>query len=598
MYEKFFNISNELLCLSNREGYFEKVNPSFVRLLGYDESELLSKPYINFVHPEDREKTQDAARVLENGNKLKNFENRYRCKDGRYKVLLWQGSIDSESNKVISVAKDITKLKKTENELNQLSKVLTDHHIIAFTDKKGVITEVNDNFCKISGHNKNELIGKTHKVVNSGLHTKNFWKKLWNKLESQETWVGIIVNRKKNGELYYVYSTIAPLLNLDGTTKGYVALRFEVTNEIVIKNNYKRTINILNETNSIAKVGGWELIVETGELNWTDETFNILEVEKTNDSKPVLAQGLELFVDEHKPIVHRAVNEAIKNGTPYQLEVKARTAKGNELWVFTNGRAHYKYGKVVSLSGTIQDIDDKKITELNLLEEKKKSLQSAKLASLGELSAGIAHEINNPLTTLIGNANILKRSKTLNEKEKLQIERIYSASERIAKITKSLTKFARDSFEDEHQMTCLLNIIDEVVSLTTIKAKKHHCELIVKDIDDIQIYCNKNEIEQVLINLVNNAVDAVKDLNERWVKLESIIDDKTITLTVTDSGEGIPKDVSDKLFDPFFTTKPDGEGTGLGLSISKGIVENHNGEFYIDHKAVNTKFVIKLPKTK
>ena len=101
----------------------------------------------------------------------------------------------------------------------------------------------------------------------------------------------------------------------------------------------------------------------------------------------------------------------------------------------------------------------------------------------------------------------------------------------------------------------------------------------------------------MLINLVTNAIDAIEELDERWIKINHIIDaeNNKIIFTVTDSGDGIPKEVQQKLFQPFFTTKDVGKGTGLGMAISKGIMDSHNGEFYINNHSDNTEFVLKLP---
>lgn len=596
MLEKFFNMSLDLFCVANNEGFFVKVSPSFSEVLGYREEELLSRPYIDFIHPDDLKKTQvTVGDILNLEADVESFENRYRCKDGSYRFLSWRSRVDPEDKLIYAVARDVTKLKESQVELNQFRQILTDNHIIAFTDKAGRITKVNDKFCEISGYAREELLGQTHQVVNSGVHSKEFWKELWKTISSGKAWNGVIENRAKDGTHYFVSSTIAPILDIYQNISGYVAIRFEVTNEVNAKNDHKRAMEILNETNSIARVGGWELIVETGELNWTEETFKILEVEKKDGSKPVLAEGLELFVPEHKPIIDNAVRNGIEKGQPYSLELKAQTAKGNVLWVYTNGRAHYKDGKVSTLSGTIQDIDLRKKAELKIDEERKKTEQSAKLAAIGELSAGIAHEINNPLTALLGNSEILALSKELSEKDQEKVERINRSAKRIHAIARQLTKFARSSQDDKFAQVALSEIISEVMLLATAKAKKFSCSIQVPEETTTILNCNQVEIEQVLINLINNGIDAIKDKDERWIKLEVEENSELIKIKVIDSGEGIDTETANTLFEPFFTTKAAGEGTGLGLSISKGIIEKHQGKMYIDYDAHNTTFVIEFP---
>lgn len=594
MNTKLFNLTSDLICIANNEGYFLDVNPAFMNTLGYSKEELLSKPYLDFVHPDDKDKTINTARYQETGGDVRDFENRYLCKDGSYRILSWNSSVDEEEGVIYAIARDVTQYREKEYQLNQINNALYGHSIFAATDKEGVITEVNDEFCRISGYSREELIGQTHQIINSGKHSDAFWKELWETISSGRTWSGVIQNKAKNGDYYFVHSIITPTLDSHGEVDGYVAIRFEITKEIYLQKDLNRIFRILNETNAIAKVGGWELIVETGELNWTDETFKILEVEKKHDQKPMLPEGLELFIPEHKPIIDEAVKRGIEFGEPYSLELQAQTAKGNVLWVYTNGRAHYKNGKVVKLSGTIQDIDEKKKAEMALEKERAISAQNAKLATLGELSAGVAHEINNPLAIAMGCLSMLEKNKDDPEKYNKKLGLIEKSCKRIQKITKGMLKFSRQG-DKEIKPISIATIVDEAVSLAQLKAKKFSIRLESQVSSKTNILCNDIEVEQVIINLVNNAIDAIKDMDERWVNVEAIDSEGFVIVKVIDSGGGLSPEIAEKLFDPFYTTKELGEGTGLGLSISKGILEEHNSTIHIDHNCVNTCFVLKFP---
>ena len=110
------------------------------------------------------------------------------------------------------------------------------------------------------------------------------------------------------------------------------------------------------------------------------------------------------------------------------------------------------------------------------------------------------------------------------------------------------------------------------------------------------VECREAEIGQVIVNLINNACDAVKDENQRWVKVEVCSNSEKVFIQVTDSGPGIPDDLKEKILKPFFTTKPVGQGTGLGLSITKSILDAHQGQLCLDENSKNTKFVVELPK--
>lgn len=596
MFEKFFEMSRDLMCVATIDGYFIKVNPAWSKALGYTEKELTEKPIMDFVHPEDKERTTKVVAELNKGNDALNFENRFLHKNGTYRIISWSSRIDLKEKLLYATARDVTEQRHLEEKLNNLNETLFKHSIYAKTDKRGVILDVNENFCKVSGYSRDELIGKTHKIVNSGVHSKEFWKEMWNTILTGKTWSGVIENKKKSGESYHVFSIFTPQLDSQGNIEAFLAIRFEVTKEKLLQKDLNHTLQILNETNSIAKVGGWELIVETGELNWTDETFRILEVEKKEGQKPLLDEGLELFIPEHRSIIERAIERAIKYGEGYSLELKALTAKGHRFWVFTNGHAHWEDGKVVRLSGTIQDIHSQKMARLELDEERKRAAHNAKLATLGELAAGIAHEINNPLAVLIGTISSIQGK--MDDPERLQkgFDAMERSCHRISAITNNLVKHARRNSDEELKAVKLGLIVEEAVSLATLKAKKFDTAIDYEINSNAKILCNEIEIEQVLINLINNAVDAINELKDKWVKIVVQDHGEWVVCRVMDSGTGMTKEKAKDIFEPFFTTKGVGEGTGLGLSISKGILEAHNSTISIDHNAKHTCFILTFPK--
>ncbi len=230
------------------------------------------------------------------------------------------------------------------------------------------------------------------------------------------------------------------------------------------------------------------------------------------------------------------------------------------------------------------------------LELKHKSLvHKDKLASLGEMSAGVAHEINNPLAVIVGTIPLLKKYKNdeLKFEEKSQV--LLKSAARIEKIVKGLKKFSRTSTSELHKIHLLLEIINEAVLITEAKLKRHFITIKVNVDSNIKILCDDIEIEQVIVNLINNAADAIKDKNEKWIEIRTQIENEFVVLQIIDSGLGISPEVESKLFQPFFTTKIVGKGTGLGLSISKGIIEEHKGALSINRNIKNTCFEIKIP---
>jgi PAS domain S-box-containing protein len=228
--------------------------------------------------------------------------------------------------------------------------------------------------------------------------------------------------------------------------------------------------------------------------------------------------------------------------------------------------------------------------------ERLKVLRTSRLASLGEMSAGIAHEISNPLAIIEGSTNLL--TKFLNNPEKLisKIEAIKKSCGRISKIVSGLRKFSRSGDKIELSLHSLSAIAREVLKLTESKSKRHDTSVTMESKTDASVFCNEIEIEQVLINLINNAIDAVKTNPEKWVKVLLFDDNDSVVLRVIDSGSGIPENVRNKLFEPFFTTKKVGEGTGLGLSISKGILDEHKATITVVTDYPNTCLEVRFPK--
>jgi C4-dicarboxylate-specific signal transduction histidine kinase len=232
-----------------------------------------------------------------------------------------------------------------------------------------------------------------------------------------------------------------------------------------------------------------------------------------------------------------------------------------------------------------------------LEEQRKQAIQSAKLSSLGEMAGGIAHEINNPLTIIGSHAKILKRSNTTNDpKINESLDKIIVTTNRIAKIIKGLRSFSRDSFNDPYAPTSIAKIVSGTLELCHEKLKTNSIILKVSVPEDLEANCQEIQIAQVLMNLISNSVDAIEFLDDKWIEISAYDINNQIKLIVTDSGNKIPDEISEKIMLPFFTTKEVGKGTGLGLSISKGIVESHNGKFCFDKKAEHTTFVIELPK--
>ena len=250
------------------------------------------------------------------------------------------------------------------------------------------------------------------------------------------------------------------------------------------------------------------------------------------------------------------------------------------------------------------------ITESKRAEEEKRNLlgqlvRAEKLAAVGELIAGVAHEINNPLTGIVGLSELLLREnkENLDEDTKKDLKSIFESSERIKKIVRNLLRFARREAPERKDVS-VNELLERVLSIRDYEMKVKNVELKKNyQLDLPLVMADPSQLEQVFLNLITNAEYAIHDNQGKAGTLTiatSVVPDnaggKTVVIEFSDTGPGIPSDVLPKIFDPFFTTKPVGKGTGLGLSVSYGIVKEHKGEIYGRNRAEGgAVFTIELP---
>ncbi len=278
------------------------------------------------------------------------------------------------------------------------------------------------------------------------------------------------------------------------------------------------------------------------------------------------------------------------------------TSKGERLLHTMKVPIYDSNGNPKFLLGISEDITQK-VSDKQLLEEQRiKLLHAEKMTSLGEVAGGIAHEINNPLAIIQGRVEQLKRyaENDLLDKERVitTTDSVINTIKRVTKIIRGLRNFARDAEHDDFEPAKVAEVVSETVDFCRTRFNNHGVELEVEEIDPtIFINCRSVQISQVILNLLNNAFDAIEGKADPYVKIKVVSHDNTVDIRIIDSGLGISRDVAEKIMLPFFTTKEVGKGTGLGLSISSAIIQTHKGRLYVDHSQSNTTFVIELPKS-
>jgi C4-dicarboxylate-specific signal transduction histidine kinase len=250
----------------------------------------------------------------------------------------------------------------------------------------------------------------------------------------------------------------------------------------------------------------------------------------------------------------------------------------------------------------VQDVSERVRAEKTILEQQIRAAAASKMAALGEMAGGLAHEINNPLAIISGHAQQLKDMVDSDHFEKrtawLHADKVDQTTLRISKIIRSLRLFARDGQDDPFEGSSLREMIDNTLEFCQQRLKSHDIDLRVGPIpENLTLECRPIQIGQVLLNLLNNAHDAVSRLPVKWIELSVQDLGARVHIAVADSGPGIEPELRTKILEPFFTTKEVGKGTGLGLSISKGIIESHQGRLFVDENSTHTRFVIELPKS-
>jgi signal transduction histidine kinase len=317
-------------------------------------------------------------------------------------------------------------------------------------------------------------------------------------------------------------------------------------------------------------------------------------VNVTQSATPVKIGSLGVEMDH---LLHQGFRDFIaESSESYQRDIFIGTESSRKKFVFSFSK--YDGDQKVIMIGT--DVTSAWKFEQDALVNRQIAANASRLAELGEIAGGIAHEVNNPLAIIDGKARQLL---TLVSKDPINIElvnknieRIVQMSERISKIITGMRTISRDGSADPMEFELIANIVESSLELSRDRLNRSGVKLSVDvQCGPVGVQCRSVQLSQVIINLVNNSVDAIKERPEPWIDVQVKQLGRQIEVIVTDCGEGIPESLRQKIMTPFFTTKPVGKGTGLGLSISKSIIEAHGGDFIYDDTHPNTRFKIRLP---
>lgn len=337
----------------------------------------------------------------------------------------------------------------------------------------------------------------------------------------------------------------------------------------------------------------WELTFEligTG-VAILDENFTINRVNKALtqllDKPEKELVGKRCHEVLHPEASHREgcpYEKALKRGETVSLEVQLPDGR---VW-FVQARAEIVDGKLRRVIHSVQDVTTERRTQ-RLLE------QTQRLATIGQMAAGVAHEINNPLNAIVGMAELLEEDLTDEQAQKM-VRQIREQALRIGRITKNLLTFSRPR-PQEFVPVDINEVIREVLDLKAYHLRSNNITVSLNLAQNLpHVIGDKLQIHQVLLNLINNAEDVMSEQSGGTLTVTTEREGEFVRIVVEDTGPGIPPEHLPHIFDPFFTTKPVGKGTGLGLAIVYGIVTGHGGKIWAENKPEGgAKFVIELP---
>lgn len=402
---------------------------------------------------------------------------------------------------------------------------------------------------------------------------------------------------RPDGRVRWLRISSSPIFPSGGSEKpvGAIANFWDITESQI---NSQR-VRVAMEA---VRFGIWDWNLADRELYWDESMFRLLGY--TEQSQPTRSDGVPMTPIEtwHQSILPEdgerlvvELRQSLEKGKGLSTMYRASRVDGEVRMIRCQSQAFFDAdGKPLRLVGVSWDVTEQ-------VEQEMRALQASKMSSLGEMSAGIAHEINNPLAIIMGKTDAIRAASEAGELDQATLDRhtrvIEKTTARIAKIVRGLRTFSRESDNDPFEPVSVSELLDDTLSLCRARFASNSIELEVSDVDPrITIECRAVQVSQVLLNLLNNAYDAIENAPVRWVKVDVSEADDKVEFRITDSGSGIPKSVRDRIMQPFFTTKEIGRGTGLGLSISLGIAQTHGGRLTLDEACANTRFVFALPR--
>ncbi len=597
----------EGIAVIQLDGTITSVNPALTRLIGYEANELLGWN-IEEILPKlfkeySLQTTSEAWMKLKQGQAPVNPPINIIPKSGTSKSVLPTVSfIRKENNEPIAVVlslKDISPILKMQEELKQseklfrlLAETIEDVFWMRSTDFEEILY-VSPAYEKIWGRSRESLYKAPHSLIDSVYPGDR--DKLTSKMSRRLDEVQRLEYRiiRPDGEIRWIRDRTFPVTDENDEQIGTVGNSTDITDLIDIQNSLEKSKIMLDEAQRIAHLGNWEWDLITDEITWSDETYKILGFE-SGKARPAYDLFMKIVHPEDRNMVQQEIEKTLENNERYSIDHRIVKQNGEVRHVHEDGETMLnEEGKPVRMIGTVQDITERVRLERMLRTQDK-------LVSLGRITAGIAHEIRNPLMGMKIYMDILKRihqeGRTAKPEEIEEIMgQLHGANKKIESVIKRVMDFAKPS-TPRMQDTDINKAVREAVELSSVFLRKKGIKMTSEfESSSPRSQADSQMISQLVLNLLSNAAEALsKTEGKKQIRVSTKKLDGKIQITVSDSGPGIPENVRQHIFEPFFTTKK--EGTGIGLSLCKRIVDDHRGSLFIEeNEGGGTKFIAVLP---
>jgi len=509
-------------------------------------------------------------------------------------VTFWENTANpirdarGEAVSCLEVARNITRRKRAEEELKLRAQILdgaTDS--IFLNDLDGNIIYVNEAACRAHGYSREELTNMNIRQLLEPEQSKNF-------NPADTSYLDMLESDRGNFELSHLRKdgSIMPVeihgrIIESGGRKLSISVIRDITRRKQAEEELKLRAQILDgATDSIFVHDSEGNFIYVNEAACRAHGYSREELMKMKLQQVIAPDRVSRLESDFQEMLEKgeAVFESAhlrKDGSIMPSEVHGRTIESG--------------GRKLFLT-VIRDITERKQAEEERRELENRTHLNSRLASIGEIAAGIAHEINNPLTAVIGFAQLLMDT-TIPDDAKKDIAVIYKEARRAAEVAKNLLVFARKR-EPVRQPTDINSAIQEVLKLRAYEEKVNNIQVNTRFASKLpEVMADYSQLQQVFLNIIINAEAAMLEAhNGGALTVTTQKVNGTIKVSFNDNGPGIAKENLERVFDPFFTTKEVGKGTGLGLSLCHGIVVQHGGRIYAKSKwGKGSTFVVELP---